>query len=465
MKRRFIYVCLFLLVVTFGFYLKSSLYLDPDLGWELRTGELILKEGFPSTDPFSYTMPDFAFIPHSWLADIAFFFVEQQFGLFGLALLTSIVATATLIVIFGLSWQTWTYIPALLLSAHFLPYVGLRPQTFSWLFFALLLRVLLDAKVWNRYKKWLPALFLVWAQVHGAFIIGLVVLGLFVVIEAKVKRNLLIASLGIFGISVFATLINPYEIGLWREVFSTLTSLPLHTSVNEWAPILSRPDYRLVIIAALPLLFISRYWGSYSLFSKTVFIFLSLSMLSAGKIFPFWLVLTGFLIAQGFEFFLKDIEENAPSKKGAKKRFSLLVYILGIAVIINSIILTTATIQTYKPLSEDRYYPKRALEYLKTNPPQGNIFAPFGWGGYLIWKLPEKRVFIDGRMPHWGNILNEYTEIISLQRPFEKTAKSYNIDTVLVQKSRTKFADLAKELEKKGWKKIYEDDVSMILRP
>ena len=183
----------------------------------------------------------------------------------------------------------------------------------------------------------------------------------------------------------------------------------------------------------------------------------------SGKIFPFWLVLAGFIIVQGFQFFLKDIEQNSPSKKGAKRRLSTLIYVLGIAVIINSIIMSVATIQSYKPLSEERYYPKKAITYLKTHPPQGNIFAPFGWGGYLIWKLPEKRVFIDGRMPHWENILNKYNEIISLQSPFAKVAESYNIDTVLVQKNRTNFVLLAKELQKNDWKKVYEDEITLIL--
>jgi DNA-directed RNA polymerase subunit RPC12/RpoP len=82
---------------------------------------------------------------------------------------------------------------------------------------------------------------------------------------------------------------------------------------------------------------------------------------------------------------------------------------------------TTATINTYKTLREDVYYPKKAVVYLKNNLPQGNIFAPFGWGGYLVWHLPEKKVFISGQMPHWGNLLDEYSKIVSLQSPFEKT--------------------------------------------
>ena len=454
MKRSFIYMCLFLLAATLGFYFKSSLYLDPDLGWELRTGELILSQGFPRTDPFSYTMPNFPFVPHSWLSDIAFFITEQQFGFVGLTMLTSIALTATLVAILGLSWQSWTYLPALLLFAHFLPYAGVRPQTFSWLLFALFLRILFDVKALAKYKKYFPLLFLFWAQVHGAVFIGLFALGIHAVIERKV---------GIFLLSVLATLINPYGIGLWREVFTTLTSLSTHANVNEWAPIISRLDYRLVIVFALPLLFISRYWNSYSSLGKILFFILSGVMLMSGKIFPFWLVLAGFIIVQGFEFFLKDIEQNSPSKKGAKRRFSTLIYVLGIAVIVNSIIMSIATIQSYKPLSEERYYPKKAITYLKINPPQGNIFAPFGWGGYLIWKLPEKRVFIDGRMPHWGNILNEYSEIISLQSPFAKVAESYNINMVLVQKNRTNFVLLAKELQKNGWKRVYEDEVSLIL--
>jgi predicted amino acid racemase len=63
-----------------------------------------------------------------------------------------------------------------------------------------------------------------------------------------------------------------------------------------------------------------------------------------------------------------------------------------------------------------------------------------------------------------GNLLDEYSKIVSLQSPFEKTAATYNISTVLVQKSKTNFAEFARELKKNGWQMVYEDDVAQILR-
>src|SRR4051794_140107 len=60
-------------------------YLDPDFGWHLRTGQYILSHGIPKTDPFSYTMPNFPFVDHAWLTDIALFVLNMQVGSAALA--------------------------------------------------------------------------------------------------------------------------------------------------------------------------------------------------------------------------------------------------------------------------------------------------------------------------------------------------------------------------------------------
>jgi len=457
MKRSRIYVAIFFVIAAIAFFLKSNIYLDPDLGWQIKTGEYILKHGFPYTDPFSYTMPHFRVVAHSWLSDILFYTTIQKCGMLCLSMLVSISLAAILVVIFGISWHTWTFIPALLLCAHILPYVGIRPQTFSWLLFAILVRVLTDSVLNKKYKKFLPYVFLFWAQVHGGFFIGLVILGIYTAYSyAKTKG---IQDVLLLMYSAALTIINPYGLALWREVFSTFLSLTLHSSVNEWTPIISRLDLRLGIVFLLPLALLFRYWKRFPSFLLQSYFILSIAMLSASKLFPFWLIVAVYIINKGFGYLGQDVA----SIPGAPKRYGVLLYVISLVVITNSIILAVATVRTYENLSEEKYYPVKAVKYIQNNPPQGNIFAPFGWGGYLIWKLPEKKVFIDGRMAYWENVLDEYIKIVTLQSPFEKYASSYNIRMVLVQKSKTSFVNLASHLKEIGWEKAYEDDTTLLL--
>ncbi|KXK10305.1 MAG: hypothetical protein UZ22_OP11002000818 [Microgenomates bacterium OLB23] len=199
------------------FYWKSTLYLDPDLGWELRLGQLIITDGFPRLDPFSYTMPKFPMVAHSWLSDVVFVRIYEVWGIAGVAALTSAALSLVFVVIFGATWHTWTYVPALLLAGNFLPYAGTRPQTFSWLLFAVLLRLLGREAAQKKYRFYIPLLFLIWAQVHGAFFLGLVTYGLYILTNKSSSR----VDYGMFAAACCATLLNPYGISLWREVIST----------------------------------------------------------------------------------------------------------------------------------------------------------------------------------------------------------------------------------------------------
>ncbi len=455
MKIKPFWVYLFIFLAGALFFYKMSLYIDPDLGWQLRTGEYILKHGFPRIDPFSYTMPYFPLVAHSWLSDIAFFQLYSKFGMVWLNILVSAAAALTLLIILGNRWKVWTCIPALLFVGHLLPYVGTRPQTFSWLFFAILLKVIFNEKLWERYKKFLPILLFIWAQVHGAFFIALLVLAIQFIDRSK--RT--IENFFLFTTCVGITLLNPYGVSLWREVFTTSFSLTTRLSVNEWAPTITQLDARLALIFSLTAVLLVKYWRKLSTSSFSTIIVLTVMMLISGKFFPFWLVGATFFMKEGFVWFVQDIR----TIRGAVQKFGTLTYALVALSIINTIVLAGASIRTYSQLSGERYYPQKAVIWLRDHTPEGNIFAPFGWGGYLLWKLPEKRVFIDGRMPHWENILEDYHEIISLEQPFDPYAESYSIDMVLVQKNRTNFMKFAENLQKEGWKKVYEDDISLIL--
>src|SRR6185312_1980103 len=91
------------------------------------------------------------------------------------------------------------------------------------------------------------------------------------------------------------------------------------------------------------------------------------------------------------------------------------------------------------------YYPAAAVAYLHRHLPKQQIFSTYDWGGYLDWQLPEKKVFIDGRMPSWrwqanikgeSNIaFDEYKNVLNGNISFIRFADKYHIDTLLVSTS------------------------------
>jgi hypothetical protein len=48
-------------------------------------------------------------------------------------------------------------------------------------------------------------------------------------------------------------------------------------------------------------------------------------------------------------------------------------------------------------------FPVKAVAFLKEQGYSGPVFNHFGWGGYLIWSLPELPVSIDGRTNLYGD--------------------------------------------------------------
>jgi hypothetical protein len=136
-------------------------------------------------------------------------------------------------------------------------------------------------------------------------------------------------------------------------------------------------------------------------------------------------------------------------------------------------------------LDEDRYYPKKAVAFLQHERPEGNIFSVYSWGGYLIWKYPEKKVYIDGRMAIWQqdgySALEEGQAILAGKKEFQPIFDKYEVTTVLLpvekepkagwldqilkrllKKEEVSFS-LNQELLDNGWLSIYQDEVAQVI--
>src|SRR5476651_104309 len=86
-----------LFLVLLGLYwLRGSVILDPDFGWHVRMGQIILSKGIPATDVFSYTMPSFPMVDHEWLTNVFLAFSYPFSHLGGLAVLFSVLAVLPL---------------------------------------------------------------------------------------------------------------------------------------------------------------------------------------------------------------------------------------------------------------------------------------------------------------------------------------------------------------------------------
>lgn len=468
--KRFLFPVLYFVIFLLFLYKATTLH-DPDFGWHYQMGKLITSTGVvPKLDQFSYTINNFLYVDHEWLTDVFIYKLYGIFGMAGLSILWSIMA------VFTLSISIFKINPLKKLSIKFkniiviqlstlllgcglvMPQFGIRPQIISWLFLSILLWLLSGWENLKLIKFIIPILFLIWANLHGGFALGLVILGIVLAIKSlKDKKNSLL-NLAIFIFSVLVTLVNPYGINLWREIISTFLSASLRGGIEEWKPFWTGLNICYPLIVVFSSILIVRFRKYFSLEYIILFMVLFAMSVNAQINLPFFTIIACSFLISGITLF----EKESMKIKFGKERFNKALKFFLVLTVFIFFLSTFFAFRNAGLLSENNFYPKNAISYISNNLPSGEIFSNYNWGGYLIWKLPNKKVFIDGRMAHWLDIMNFQTEIISGKVDYKTVFTKYNIRMVLWPKSdkRGNFIDRIKQ---NGWHIVYADEISEVL--
>jgi len=121
-------------------------------------------------------------------------------------------------------------------------------------------------------------------------------------------------------------------------------------------------------------------------------------------------------------------------------------------------------VNNYKIMVEPNIYPSHAVQFLSANNIGGNILSPFDWGEYLIWKMPNSKVSVDGRFRtvYPQNILTESNLLGNGIIEGKAHIENYPTDIILINKNEHA-GKIVSKLPK--WGKIYEDPISQIYVP
>lgn len=407
---------LFGLIYVFCFFFIYRTTIDPDFGWHLKSGQYYLEHWMPSHDVFTYTAADFPWINHEWLSDILLAILHFIGGFTLLAAVYAGLWTLALWLV-GAEAGALTVIVAVV---ALIPFMGVRTITLSLLGLAILHR--LYSKNQNQ-KLWLlPIIFIIWANMHGSFVMGLAYLAFL----AVKNRSWRMAAYVLVGAAV--TLLNPYGFDIYVEVLRTITDSSLRLNINEWQPcsipLLTWPF--IILWLAAFVMKDANNWRNYINFDLFLFI---LGISSQRNIVLFVILavaITGKRLKQ------------VTLPKNLKIRQKILAAVCGTIVAISFIGLIFYEFSTnmWIPPNREYFYPQKIVEYLKKNPCEGNIFSAYNYGGYLIWKLPEKKVYIDGRMPSWrldgANYLQNYNDVVTNYFFLKKEFAKYNVKCAIL---------------------------------
>lgn len=438
-------------VAKFGFVYSIFFFisfgrLDPDFGWHLQSGNYFIKFGIPEFDVFTYTASDFRWINHEWLNDVL---LSAFFSWGGYLILSIVYAFIWSISLFVFGHKS-SLVALILAVSAMLPFAGIRPLAWSTLFFALLLSIGNTNN--HKYLKFVPLLFLIWVNIHGGFIAGLALVFYYTL---KYRQKIWFF---VFAISVATTLVNPYGHHLYTEIVRTMSDSSLHQNIVEWMPLNASP-------AVLPFVIV---WAAGFIFFEGKKVkswinpgpILFIASMSAARNIPLFVVATVKDIDMYFHRYADKIPDGGNKKIALAKKA-----VLGSLIVFVVVKVMTANIVVLKGLQDrELHYPRASVSYLKAHGCEGKLFNDYNYGGYLIWKLPEYQVYIDGRMPSWRDpegvkYFDRANAVINDPASRESEFVTHNVRCVLVPKGNK----IAEELESAGWKLVIEDNYSVLL--
>ena len=232
-------------------YPAASGIADTDFFWHLTYGRWIVEHGaLPAGDIFSWTFAGQPYQLTQWLGEAAMGAAYLVAGLNG----TKALAVALAAVTIGFAWLAAArYVHTsvalgIALTCNLVQIVTpMRPQLFSFALLAIaiyLLTAYLDTRR-IRYLVAYPVMMVLWVNLHGGFIVGLMLVGMFAVgmtAEAWLSRTLaaqrrdLMVIWGFVGISTVATLLNPYGANAILTVLM-IGGLRSSAVISEWMPV------------------------------------------------------------------------------------------------------------------------------------------------------------------------------------------------------------------------------------
>ena len=488
---------LFVLTLLLIFMISARAPVDTDMWWALRVGKEIVTEGeFIRTDPITYTFGGEPWVSHSWLFDVVLYGMFSWLSYHGLTLLVALLASGIAAVMwFQLRgpaiFRTLMVVFAGLIAA---PTWTPRPQMVSMLLLCLTYLILF---LYRRSKErrllfFIPPMMILWANLHGGYILGLVAIG--TLLAGEIGDHLLLNTTEdflkwlqirdlviLFLVTALFTLITPYGFGTWEISFSTF-NMQVNDLISEWlSPNFHEgstlPYFISILVLAGTLASGKRHRPAWE--AVTIVIFLYFSLNSRRQIGAYAIAVTPILARNLWVFLEKwwgrvevflekehlkvlDWIQKVSTPKASKenKWVNLLVVALFAIVCWGKLIYVSVDYLVEEVLNP-MTFPVEAVRVMNELDTEGQLFNEYDWGGYLSWWAMDTPLYIDARADLFGdefifrwNGLCEGTE--DWQAEFDK----WGITQAMLAANRP----LVRELENHpDWDVVYSDEIVVLL--
>jgi hypothetical protein len=427
---------------------------DGDLARHVRVGDYILSHGLLHQDLFSYTKLGQPFIGYEWLSEVAFAAVYRMGGLPAVSVACGLVIGLTYS--FLTSWLLRRGIDPLLAyltgilaavlgSVHWLA----RPHLFTLLGVSVLMSRLERSEEAAPAWHYVP-LFALWANLHGGFLFGFVVIVVYIagdLAEAvwsnerqqwlgRARRD--VAAL---GMAVLGTLLTPYGPKLLYHVLTWFKMTYVINNTNEYFS----PDFHtltakvvllvfLMVVAALSL---SRRRPSFPR------LFLILAGIGFALIYQRNIPLFGLTALPVLALHLDPEWRGLRDIGGVRATFARESpgrrngpWAIAVTVVLLLLVVSASPLARYRLIRatfDPTVFPVVATEKARAAGLKGRIFNDFIWGGYLLLKWPEQKVFIDGQTDFYGEDLTRtHIRIATVYPGWRDLLRKWDVSLVMV---------------------------------
>ena len=213
-----------------------------DLTYHLRAGGEILDTGtIPSVDAWTFTASGAPWTDQQWGAQVILAAVYRIGGWTGLVLLRTGLVAFIFGCVFeiarrqslGLRRASWLALAAFIVSAAAL---SLRPQLLGMALFAVVLLLITDRRAHPGRLRAVPLIVLFWANVHGSFFLGPLVLGLAWLedLHQRIERPHRAFLVGV--VSAAAACLTPFGVGVWAYAVGLSANPEVTRRITEWQP-------------------------------------------------------------------------------------------------------------------------------------------------------------------------------------------------------------------------------------
>ncbi len=432
-----------------------------DTYWHLRAGQDLFATGHvPLVDAYSHTARGLPWPNHEWLWQALSYGLYRVGGMPLLVAVGAAVATLAGFVAYRLmrAHPSVNFVLALVGFPLASVVWALRPQVVSLLFLVLLVHLIVAERF-----RWIPFLFVVWANLHGAVALGGVVLATATAVAwfGDRKRFGRLAILTV--VSGALTAVTPMGTGLWTFIGESMAR-SRQNQIMEWLPSYPKGPIEIAFWLAAVLLVVLVFlrWRRLDSWNDRVVVAVALILLplaarAVRNISPFlllWMPAMSRLI--GPDVRLPRLPGGPRPPSDEHPRLNLAIAGLFVAGGIAAVAMCWVA-----PIERLGWRPVSPGAVAAVSACPGPLYNRYNEGGYLIWFTPRVPVFIDSRQdPYPADLLTAHTTA-------EQTGDYRDLFTRhgIACAALPPVSPVAKRLSADGWKETYRDDTWVVLNP